>query len=144
MTLPEGYTSQRTPPTREDYLRLRRDSGLSPKTPEQAEPALRNSWAWRHVADADGRVIAMGRVIGDGGWYFHLADMATDPAHQGRGIGRTVLDALVREILERAPENPYITLIGDPPGQRLYTNYGFTDVSPSLGMVLAQDSAEDG
>lgn len=141
MTLPEGYTCHRTPPPREDYLRLRRASGLSPKTAAQAEPVLRRSWAWRHVRDAEGSVVAMGRVIGDGGWYFHLADMATDPAHQRRGLGRTVLDSLIREILDTAPADPYITLIGDPPGQPLYTTYGFVDVAPSLGMVLRRDAA---
>lgn len=134
--MPEGYTRRPAAPGLADYLRLRRDSGLSPKTPEQAEPVLTGSWAWRHVVDADGLVVAMGRVIGDGGWYFHLADMATDPAHQGRGIGRGILDSLVAEILDRAPADPYITLIGDPPGQPLYRSYGFTDVTPSVGMVL--------
>jgi ribosomal protein S18 acetylase RimI-like enzyme len=33
----------------------------------------------------------MGRTIGDGGWYLHIADIATDPAHQRRGIGRAVV-----------------------------------------------------
>ncbi|WP_370260313.1 hypothetical protein [Cryobacterium sp. TMT3-29-2] len=33
----------------------------------------------------------MGRIIGDGGWYFHIADMATLPEFQGRGLGRRSL-----------------------------------------------------
>ena len=78
-------------PPLDDYLRLRRESGLTPKTPEQGAGALTGSWSWCHARTAQGRVVAMGRVVGDGGWYFLVADMATDPAHQGRGLGRRVL-----------------------------------------------------
>lgn len=78
----------------------------------------------------------MGRVIGDGGWYFHIADIATDPAHQRQGLGRRVMEWLIADIHARAPEGAYISLIGDLPGQRLYRSLGFTDVSPSLGMAL--------
>jgi hypothetical protein len=28
----------------------------------------------------------MGRVIGDGGWYFHVVDMAVLPEHQRRDL----------------------------------------------------------
>ncbi|WP_300938851.1 GNAT family N-acetyltransferase, partial [Corynebacterium stationis] len=50
----------------------------------------------------------MGRAIGDSGWCFLIADMATDPAHQRRGIGRAVLEELLSAILSTAPDNPYI------------------------------------
>ena len=33
----------------------------------------------------------MGRVIGDGGWYFTIAEVVTGPPYQGRGLGRRVL-----------------------------------------------------
>ncbi|RYI99434.1 MAG: GNAT family N-acetyltransferase, partial [Actinomycetales bacterium] len=58
-------------PAETDYLHLRRASGLSPKSPEQARPALAGGWAACHVRHVpSGRTVAMGRVIGDGGWYF--------------------------------------------------------------------------
>ncbi len=78
----------------------------------------------------------MGRVIGDGGWCFHIADIATLPQFQGRGLGRLVIDSVLAHIRERAPENPYITLIADPPGRRLYEHAGFTDINPSRAMEL--------
>jgi len=124
-----------SPPPLDDYLRVRAGSGLSPRTPEQARGALAHSWSWCHVveddgAGGDGEVVAMGRVIGDGGWYFHVADMATLPDHQGRGHGRRVLQHLLAEIAARAPADPYVTLIADPPGRRLYESLGFVDVAP--------------
>lgn len=127
----------RTPPPLEDYLHLRAASGLSPKSAAQGEGALTGSWCWS-VIQHDGRAVAMGRVIGDGGWYFHIADMATLPEHQGRGLGRRVLTDLLAQIAEAAPAEPYVTLMADAPGRRLYEAMGFVETAPkSLGMRLA-------
>ncbi|SDC53439.1 GNAT family N-acetyltransferase [Microbacterium enclense] len=105
-------------PSLDDYLELRRASGLTPKRPDQGAPALTNSWTWRRITDATGRSVAMGRVVGDGGWYFPIADMATRPSHQRRGLGRRILEDLLAEIRAKAPEGAYVTLLADPPGQR--------------------------
>ncbi|MFF0909116.1 GNAT family N-acetyltransferase [Microbacterium enclense] len=121
------------PPTLEDYLDLRRLSGLTPKRPDQGAPALTNSWAWRRIVDATGRSVAMGRVVGDGGWYFLVADMATLPDFQRRGLGRRILESLLAEIREQAPEGAYVTLLADPPGQALYRSLGFSE--PTSGSV---------
>ena len=122
------------PPTVEQYVRLRREAGLIPRTAEQAAPALVNSWAWATV-HVDGEVVAMGRVIGDGGWYFHLADMATLPDHQRLGYGRAILRALLDRIHAEAPAEPWVTLFADEPGVPLYTAMGFVD-SHCRGMEL--------
>lgn len=124
------------PPTSPEYVRLRTAAGLSPRTPEQAAGALAASWAWAVVRAPDGELAAMGRVIGDGTWYFHLADIATAPAHQRRGLGRAVMEELIARIDAAAPPHPYITLFADPPGQRLYRSLGFVDSAPSPGMRL--------
>lgn len=114
---------------------MRREAGLTPISIAQAEKAIPGTWAWLTVRTADGALAAMGRVIGDGSWYFVLADVATAPALQRRGLGRVIVASLVRRIEEHADPHPYITLVGDPPGQRLYRSLGFRDVSPSIGMV---------
>lgn len=132
------YDLTLSPPPLADYLRLRADSGLSPVTEAQGEPPLVNSWAWVHVRHrASGEVVAMGRVIGDGGWYFHIADMATLPEHQKKGLGQAVLEALIAKIREDAPPRPYVTLMADEPGRPLYAKLGFVETAPhSLGMML--------
>jgi ribosomal protein S18 acetylase RimI-like enzyme len=130
------------PPTLDEYLELRRSSGLSPKTPEQGAPALTGNWYFCHVrTDADhaepARAVAMGRIIGDGGWYFHIADIATLPEFQRQGLGRMVMNRLLDEIRAKAPADPYVTLLADPPGRRLYESLGFVDADPSLGMRIS-------
>jgi ribosomal protein S18 acetylase RimI-like enzyme len=117
-----------------DYRRLREVSGLTPVSEEQGAPAVANAWGGCHVVDETGAVVAMGRILGDGGWYFHITDIATDPDHQRRGLGTAVVKRLLAMIVDAAPPNPYITLMADPPGRRLYESLGF-ETTASTGMV---------
>ena len=137
MSLSEEYRLVNGAPSVPEYLALRQRSGLSPKLASQAEAAIAGTWAFRHVVGPDGTAVAMGRVVGDGGWYFLIADMATLPEHQGNGLGGAVLDARLAEIGELAPSDAYVTLTADPPGRGLYEKRGFRDVSPGqTGMSL--------
>lgn len=133
-----GYELVSAPPPVADYLRLRREAGLSPKTEEQATAALPGSWVACHVVQTtDGEVVGMGRVLGDGGWYFHIVDMAVLPGHQRRGLGDAILTALVDRIREVAPPTPYVNLLADAPGRRLYERHGFRETAPdSVGMAM--------
>jgi GNAT superfamily N-acetyltransferase len=89
-----------------------------------------------HVV-GDGEVVGMGRLLGDGGWYFHVVDMAVLPAHQRRGLGDTILGALLDRVREVAPPGAYVNLLADPPGRRLYERHGFAETAPgSVGMAL--------
>ena len=134
--MPDGYRVIMSAPTVSDYLGLRRDSGLSPKTEEQARPALVGSWAICHVVhEASGETVGMGRLLGDGGWYFHVVDMAVLPTHQRRGIGDLVLSTLVALIRKAAPSGAVVNLLADLPGRRLYERHGFIETAPgSIGM----------
>jgi GNAT superfamily N-acetyltransferase len=136
--VPEGYRLVDGPPNVEDYLELRRRSGLTPVTRDQAAAALPGSWTACHVRHAaSGGTVAMGRVVGDGGWYFHVVDMAVLPEHQRRGLGDAVLTRLLHQVRDRAPAGAYVSLLADPPGRGLYARRGFTDTAPqSLGMAL--------
>jgi ribosomal protein S18 acetylase RimI-like enzyme len=121
-----------------DYLRLRQESGLSPKTEEQATAALPGSWFACHVVVVTtGDVVGMGRLLGDGGWYFHVVDMAVLPTHQRKGLGDAVLAALLDRIRAAAPAGAYVNLLADPPGVRLYERHGFATTAPgSVGMAV--------
>ena len=79
----------------------------------------------------------MGRVIGDGGWYFHVVDMAVLPDHQRRGLGDRILTELMQQIRSKAPPGAYVTLLADEPGRKLYARHGFVETAPgSIGMAL--------
>lgn len=134
------------PPPVADYLRLRQESGLSSKTMQQAAAALPGSWAACHVLDTSaGEVVGMGRLIGDGGWYFHVVDMAVLPPQQRRGLGDAILSVLLDRIREVAPPGAYVNLLADPPGRRLYERHGFSETAPgSVGMAMRLGDAWQG
>jgi ribosomal protein S18 acetylase RimI-like enzyme len=136
--LPEGYGLVEAAPGVDEYLGLRARAGLSPKTREQAVAALPGSWAACHVVhEASGQTVGMGRVLGDGGWYFHVVDMAVLPDHQRRGLGDAILRSLLDRIRADAPGGAYVNLLADPPGRRLYARHGFAETAPhSVGMAL--------
>lgn len=84
----------------------------------------------------------MGRLLGDGGWYFHVIDMAVHPEHRRRGLGDAVLSALLDQIRERAPHGAYVNLLSDPPCRRLYERHGFSETAPGfVGMAMRLDEA---
>ena len=79
----------------------------------------------------------MGRVLGDGGWYFHVVDMAVAPAHQRRGLA-AILSALLDTISRGATPNAYVSLLADPPGRALYARHGFRKAAAGSGPAGAQ------
>lgn len=137
-TLDDPYRLIRTAPPVDAYLRLRAGSGLTPCRQDQAEAAVKGGWAAVHLVEsATGLPVAMGRVIGDGGWYFHVLDMAVLPDHQRRGLGDRILTELLETIGRQAPPGAWVTLLADAPGRRLYHRHGFRETAPdSLGMGL--------
>ncbi|KAL2856468.1 hypothetical protein BJY01DRAFT_179284 [Aspergillus pseudoustus] len=142
--LPPNYNLHAGYPPLDSYLHLRAASGLTPKTPAQGAAIPTGSWYGCYISFSDpgstesSTPVAMGRIISDGGWYFHIADMAVLPAHQRQGLGDIVLKELLRYIKENAPEGePYVNLLADPPGRRLYDKNGFVESAPvSTGMVF--------
>jgi ribosomal protein S18 acetylase RimI-like enzyme len=123
-------------PDIDDYRRLRRVTGLSEKTQAAAEAGLTNTW-FAVTISHDGRTIGMGRVIGDGGTAFQIVDIAVEPEHQGKGLGKRIVAALVDHLRANAPASAYVSLIADGDAQHLYAKYGFAPVMPeSIGMAL--------
>ena len=133
-----GYRLVDAAPGVEEYLALRQRAGLSPKTREQAAAALPGSWAACHVVhEASRQTVGMGRVLGDGGWYFHIVDIAVLPEHQRRGLGDAILRSLLDRIRGQAPKGDYVNLLADPPGRCLYARHGFAETAPhSVGMAV--------
>ena len=88
----------------------------------------------------DGTVIGMGRVIGDGAYFFYLQDLAVDPTHQGRGVGSQLVQRLVEQVKILAGGDAFIGLFATSVAAPLYRRAGFDDQTPMQGMwQMARD-----
>lgn len=124
-------------PTVTEYRELRRLAGLSQKTEEAAAAGLPNT-RFAVVIEHAGVAIGMGRVIGDGGTAFQVTDIAVLPEHQGRGLGKQIVERLVGWLKASAPKSGYVSLIADGTAKALYAKFGFKETAPegSVGMYL--------
>ena len=130
------YTTVLAIPDAATYCHLRSASGLSPKTAEAAARGLPNSLFAVQVLQGD-EIVGMGRIIGDGGCFYQVVDIAVLPAHQGRGLGKLIMREIMRYIDEQVPVSAYVSLIADGQAQNLYAQFGFTHTAPnSVGMAM--------
>ena len=80
----------------------------------------------------DQEVIGMGRIIGDGAIYFYIQDIVVHPEHQGKGIGREIMKALVNYLEENAPDQAFIGLFASEGKVDFYQKFDFHDYSPTM------------
>jgi ribosomal protein S18 acetylase RimI-like enzyme len=130
------YTIIHHIPAVQDYLRLRKESGLSEKSMEAAERGLKNSLFAVSIYDGE-TLIGMGRVIGDDGCFYQIVDIAVDPHYQGQGLGKLIMKEIMDYLENNAPKSAYVSLIADAPANKLYEKFGFAYTYPkSHGMYI--------
>ncbi|HEY3991112.1 MAG TPA: GNAT family N-acetyltransferase [Acidobacteriaceae bacterium] len=116
-------------PTVEEYCTLRAGAGLSPRSEAIVRAALPNT-LFAVVIEQNGKAVGMGRVVGDGGTVFQVADIAVLPEHQQRGLGKRILDAIDAWLRQNAPPGAFINLFADKGVASLYARYGFRPRDP--------------
>jgi GNAT superfamily N-acetyltransferase len=116
-------------PSVDDYRRLRLAAGMTPKSAEAARRGLPNTLYGLSLL-RDGEVVGMGRVIGDGGCFFIVADIAVLPELQGRGLGRRIMAALDAWLRANVPASAYVNLVADGDAKYLYAKFGFAETAP--------------
>ena len=127
------YTVVDTVPSAEDFCRLREIAGLSARPLAAAKAGLPRSCFGVHLL-WQGVPVGMGRIVGDGALNFEIVDIAVDPAHQGRGLGRIIIEKLTGWLDDNAFKGAYVSLVADVP--ELYAKFGFDLVRPeSEGMA---------
>jgi ribosomal protein S18 acetylase RimI-like enzyme len=139
----EGYELVEAIPSVDDYLRLRRTSGLTSRSRDAAEAGLPSTF-FAVCIRRGGETVGMGRIISDGALFFHLVDVAVEPAHQGRGLGKAVVAALLAHVRRIAPAEAYVSLMANGEAHRLYAGFGFLPVAPDArGMELWTNGAAE-
>ena len=115
-------------PNAEEYVALRQAAGLGERSADGARIGLPASLFIVTVREA-GTLVAMGRVIGDGGCFALLADVAVAPEAQGCGLGSGITSKLVDWCEAHLPATCHISLVASPRALKLYEAFGFEETS---------------
>ena len=75
------------------------------------------------VAYCDGKVVGMGRALGDGISDAYIQDVVVDPDFRRRGVGGAIVRTLVAELRTRGVD--WIGLVGEPGTEEFYRSLGF-------------------
>jgi GNAT superfamily N-acetyltransferase len=130
-------------PTPDEHRLLAESVGWHDAFAWEAMPASLSASVAGIVVLYDGRPIGMGRVIGDGAFYFYLQDVVVVPEHQGHGIGTVIVESLVEQVEQIAPAKGFIGLFAAGRAAELYARHGFAAQPGMTGMfrVVRQPAA---
>ena len=125
------YRIEKRPLEVAEYQSLRKTTGWDMLEDRVVEVALKQDLFSIGIFN-DGRLIGMGRVIGDGGLYFYIQDVVVMPEYQGKGIGKLIMENIEAFLEKSTPNNAFIGLMAAEGVWRFYENYGYK-VRPDTG-----------
>lgn len=127
------------------YLNLRASVGWKVLSKEQAEKAISNS-IYTVTASIDGKVVGMGRMVGDGAVICYVQDLVVHPYYQKLGVGAALMDRLIgyAESLRMEGTELMLCLMCAKGREEFYKKHGFmarpTDkLGPGMIMYLNTD-----
>lgn len=112
----------------EEYNALRKSIGWDIKDIHIAENAIKNSVIIKKAVQ-DNEVVGMARVIGDGIYYL-IVDVVVSPKHQRKGIGKRIIEDIIKEIESRTEKGQAssINLISINGKEEFYEKCGFMKI----------------
>jgi GNAT superfamily N-acetyltransferase len=129
--------------TVEEYTSLRESVGWPTMAHQPVNKGLGNA-LFSVCAMQNDKVIGCGRVVGDGSIYFYVQDIIVHPDHQGKGVGKSIMDAIMNYIHSVAEEGAFIGLMAAVDVDKFYQRYGFStrpQNSPGMYMVIKKDTS---
>jgi GNAT superfamily N-acetyltransferase len=121
-------------PTPAEHRMLCESVGWGPAFDFSAMPASLAGSICGVTVLRDGEAVAMGRVIGDGTYYFYVQDVVVLPDLHGQGIGHEILRRLVAQVDAVAPPKAFIGLFAAGTSTRFYERHGFAVHDGMTGM----------
>lgn len=114
--------------TVEEYNKLRKSISWNEHSEDRVENAIRGS-VFVKKATINGKTIGMARAIGDGIYYF-IVDVIVNPEYQKRGIGKKLIEAIVKEVESRTEkgQKSSINLVSMKGKEEFYEKCGFKKV----------------
>ena len=121
----------------DDFVRLKVAAGFMDRPLQQAEKALKNG-LFNVSAICDGKVVGMGRLVGDGAMYWYLQEIIVLPEYQGKGIGKSIVNRLIEHIKSASIPGTevHVGLITVKGKESFYEEFGFAAISTGMRMWL--------
>ena len=124
----------------QELSNLYRAAPLGDKKAEDLKLVFSNSMFKVFVYD-DGQLVGVGRALADGRDASYLCDIAVRPSHQGMGLGKEIVRALV----ERSRGHRKIILYAAPGKDTFYLKLGFKRMTTAMAIFEDQARAlQDG
>jgi len=123
-------------PTVQEYNAVRLAAGLTVKDELAAQRGLSKTLFGICIIHDDA-VVGIGRVIGDGGLFFDIVDVAVVAEHQRRGVGKMIMDGLMAYIEVNARPSSLVCLMANKGIAPFYEKYGFKAREADMpGMII--------
>lgn len=112
--------------TGEEYNQLRVSVDWEPLSEGQAKRGLEHTTFLVVVRDGE-KAIGMGRVLFDFGYVAYIGDVIVSNEYQGKGIGKSIVESLIRQVLNASESNDRIMFtLGAAKGKEVfYEKLGF-------------------
>lgn len=122
-----GLTIKYNELSAEEFISLWKTVWGSGPSIEQTRLAMENTLFRVSVFDGD-KIVAMARMIGDKGLDYYIKDVVVRPEYQGRGIGRTLINELLKYINDNGVQGTeiFVELCAMPDKIPFYEKFGFS------------------
>jgi ribosomal protein S18 acetylase RimI-like enzyme len=130
------YTLVERTPTVQEYNDVRLKAGLTVKDELAAQQGLSNTLFGVCIFNHED-IVGIGRVIGDGGLFYDIVDVAVVAEHQHRGVGKMIMDGLMGYIAANARPSSLVCLMANKGIAPFYEKYGFKARDTDMpGMII--------
>lgn len=130
-----SFHIQDSVPSVATYRALRRGAGMTDRSSAAAAIGLAAT-LYAVIAYTEERAVGMARVIGDGGCFFQICDVAVVTDCQRQGIGDALMQRITTWLDDNAEPSAFVSLLADGVSDRLYRRHGFEYSAPaSQGMI---------
>lgn len=132
--------------TYEEYVDIIKTVGWKCPSKRLLEKSLKSSVTTKYVVNNE--TVGMARMITDYGYIALIADVIVKPEHQGKGIGKKLIDNLLKRARStlKDEEAMMIQLLATDGKKMFYKQFGFKDkpeiVECGMYMWLEKDNSE--
>ena len=119
-----SLTLKHRQPTIDEYHALRDMVGWGVPEASATRESIENA-QFSVCLEKDGKLVGLGRVVGDGGLYFYIQDVIVAEEYRGLGYATMIMDEVMEYLKAHAKTGSFVGLFSTKGVEGLYEKYGF-------------------